>query len=46
MILGYQMVQKGYCPDDPDGKPQVRGAPGCRINSPTIRKLAIVRYES
>ena len=45
MILGYQTVQKGTCPDDPDGKPQVRGAPGCQIEPPTMLS-AVVGYES
>ena len=45
MILGYQRVLKGKCPDDPDGKPQVRGAPGCYIHPPTI-ELAVVGYKS
>jgi len=39
MILGYQRVLKGKCPDDPDGKLQVRGAPGCQIKFPNHTKV-------
>ena len=32
-------VLKGKCHDTPDGKPQVRGAPGCQIRFPNHTKV-------